>query len=231
MIDQVLIDTVWPGRAHPLGAAWDGHGVNFALFSAQATRVELCLFDRRGRERQRIELREQTDHVWHGYLPQARPGLVYGYRVHGPYQPHHGPRFNPNKLLIDPYAKDFVGRLRWNDALYGYAVGHKNGDLSFDRRDSAAYMPKCRVLETAFSWGDDRHPDVPWHEMVIYEMHLKGFRAGRGSALLHRRHRLRQHPQHRVSARAAAGDGLAALLGRGDAYRRLQLRPGLGAGA
>ena len=175
MVDEVAIDELWPGRPHPRGATWDGHGVNFALFSAQAERVELCLFDRRGHERQRIELREQTDHVWHGYLPQARPGLVYGYRVHGPYRPQHGLRFNAHKLLVDPYARDFAGRLRWNDALYGYVVGHKKADLSFDRRDSAAYMPKCRVIDSAFSWGDDRRPDVPAHEMVIYEMHVKGY--------------------------------------------------------
>ena len=175
MIELIPIDAVWPGRPHPRGATWDGHGVNFALFSEQAEAVELCLFDRRGRECQRIPLREQTDHVWHCYLPQARPGLVYGYRVHGPYRPQDGQRFNPHKLLIDPYARDFIGRLRWNDALYGYTVGHRKADLSFDRRDSAAYMPKCRVLEAAFSWGDDRRPDVPWHEMVIYEMHVKGY--------------------------------------------------------
>ena len=175
MIDTVPFDAVWPGRAHPLGATWDGRGVNFALFAAQAERIELCLFDRRGRERQRIDLREQTDHVWHAYLPQARPGLAYGYRAHGPYRPHEGLRFNPHKLLIDPYARDFVGRLRWNDALYGYAVGHRRADLSFDRRDSAAYVPKCRVLESAFSWGDDRRPCVPWPETVIYEMHVKGY--------------------------------------------------------
>jgi len=175
MIEPIPIDAVWPGRPHPRGATWDGHGVNFALFSAQAEAVELCLFDARGRECQRVPFREQSDHVWLAYLPQARPGLVYGYRVYGPYQPLHGLRFNPHKLLVDPYARDVVGRLRWNDALYGYTVGHRKADLSFDRRDSAAYMPKCRVLEAAFSWGDDRRPDVPWHEMVIYEMHVKGY--------------------------------------------------------
>ncbi len=138
--------------------------------------MELCLFDSNGRqERQRITVRERTDHIWHCYLPQARPGLAYGYRVHGPYQPEHGHRFNPNKLLLDPYAKDTIGQLRWSDALYGYTVGSKREDLSFDRRDSAAMMPKARVLETAFTWGDDRAPTIPWQDMVIYELHVRGF--------------------------------------------------------
>jgi glycogen operon protein len=175
MNDELPIDTIWPGSAHPLGATWDGHGVNFALFSAHAERVELCLFDARGRERQRVALPERTDQVWHGYLPQARPGLAYGYRVHGPYRPQDGLRFNPHKLLADPYAKDFASTLRWHDALYGYTVGSKRADLSYDRRDSAAYMPKCRVLESAFSWGDDRRPRIAWHDMVVYEMHVKGY--------------------------------------------------------
>jgi glycogen operon protein len=170
------ITAVWPGHHYPLGATWDGHGVNFALFSEHATGVELCIFDDNGRhERQRIRLRERTDHVWHGYLPQARPGMAYGYRVHGPYQPEEGHRFNPNKLLVDPYAKDLVGRLRWSDALFGYTVGSKRDDLSLDRRDSAAFMPKGRVLETAFTWGDDRRPRVPWQDTVIYELHVRGF--------------------------------------------------------
>jgi len=167
---------VGPGRAYPRGATWDGEGVNFAVFSEHADKVELCLFDARGRhETQRIPMRERTDHVWHCYLPQARPGQAYGYRMHGPYAPDKGHRFNPHKLLIDPCARDFIGTLRWHDALYGYTVGHAKGDLSFDRRDSAAYLPKCRVLEPAFTWGDDRRPQVPWHEMVIYELHVRGF--------------------------------------------------------
>jgi isoamylase len=169
------ITEVWPGRPYPRGATWDGEGVNFALFSENAEKVELCLFDLRGRhERQRINLRERTDHVWHCYLPQARPGLAYGYRVHGPYAPEQGHRFNPNKLLVDPYTRELVGPLRWHDALYGYTVGHSKADLSFDRRDSAAFVPKSCVHEPAFTWGDDRRPDVPWHEMVIYEMHVRG---------------------------------------------------------
>ena len=168
--------TVWPGSPSPRGATWDGEGVNFAIFSENATRVELCLFDPAGRrEVQRIEVRDQTDFIWHCYLPDARPGLLYGYRVHGPYDPARGHRFNPHKLLIEPYAKDIVGPLRWTDAHFGYRIGHRNADLSFDRRDNAAGMPKCRVVDAAFTWGDDRSPNIPWSEMVIYEMHVKGF--------------------------------------------------------
>src|SRR3954466_15612753 len=127
---------VTEGLPDPLGATWDGLGVNFALFSANATKVELCLFDSRGeRELERIVLPEYTDEVWHGYLPDARPGTVYGYGVHGPFEPSTGHRFNPNKLLLDPYGKAIVGRLRWNDALFGYKVGSARDDLSFDRRD------------------------------------------------------------------------------------------------
>ena len=168
--------TVWPGSPSPRGATWDGEGVNFAIFSENATRVELCLFDPAGRrEVQRIEVRDQTDFIWHCDLPDARPGLLYGYRVHGPYDPARGHRFNPHKLLIEPYAKDIVGPLRWTDAHFGYRIGHRNADLSFDRRDNAAGMPKCRVVDAAFTWGDDRSPNIPWSEMVIYEMHVKGF--------------------------------------------------------
>ena len=170
------IHVVWPGTAYPRGATWDGEGVNFALFSQHAEKVELCIFDDSGRhELQRIVMRERTDDVWHCYLPEARPGIAYGYRVHGPYKPEEGHRFNPNKLLIDPYAKDLVGRLRWGDALYGYTIGSKREDLSFDRRDSAALIPKGRVLETAFTWGDDRRPNIARQDMVIYEMHVRGF--------------------------------------------------------
>jgi isoamylase len=176
MAARPAIDAVWRGRPYPRGATWDGMGVNFALFSESAERVELCLFDPGGRhEVQRIALREQTDQVWHGYLPQARPGLLYGYRVHGPYRPQQGQRFNGHKLLLDPHARNIVGSLRWHDAVFGYRVGHADADLSFDRRDSAAWMPRCKVVESAFSWGDDRPPEVPWHDMVIYEAHVRGF--------------------------------------------------------
>lgn len=170
------ITAIWPGCAYPPGATWDGEGVNFAVFSENAEKVELCIFDDNGRfERQRIIMRERTDYIWHCYLPEARPSMAYGYRVHGPYQPENGHRFNPHKLVIDPYARDLIGTLRWSDALYGYSVGHRKEDLSFDRRDSAAFMPKCRVMEPAFTWGEDRRPEVPWQDMVIYELHVRGF--------------------------------------------------------
>jgi glycogen operon protein len=166
---------VWPGKPYPLGATWDGEGVNFALFSEHAEKVELCVFDPSGRrETQCIRLREQTDQVWHCYLPEARPGLVYGYRVYGPYDPAKGMRYNPHKLLLDPYAKQ-VQHLSWNDAHFGYRIGHKNADLSFDRRDSAAGMMKGVVIESAFTWESDRPPKIPWHKSVIYEVHVKGF--------------------------------------------------------
>src|SRR5271156_570046 len=130
---------VWPGQPQPLGATWDGKGVNFALFSAHAEKIELCLFDERGRrELHRLALPGHTDQVWHGYLPDARPGLRYGYRVYGPYEPQNGHRFNANKLLIDPYAKALAGTLKWSDADFGYRTGTPRGDLSFDRRDNAA---------------------------------------------------------------------------------------------
>jgi len=164
------------GLPYPLGATWDGLGVNFALFSANATRVELCLFDETGQEEvERVVLPEYTDEVWHGYLPDARPGQLYGYRVHGPYDPEAGHRFNPNKLLIDPYAKQLVGELIWDDALYGYTIGHEDDDLSFDERDSAPFMPRCRVIDPAFTWGRSSEIRVPWSDTVIYETHVRGY--------------------------------------------------------
>jgi len=167
---------VWPGRPYPLGATWDGEGVNFALYSEHAEKVELCLFDVSGkRESLRVALPEQTDMVWHGYLPEARPGQLYGYRVHGPYAPEQGHRFNPHKLLLDPYGKQIQGALNWTDSHFGYRIGHKQEDLSFDRRDNAANMPKNRVIDSAFTWGTDAPPRIPWHETLIYELHVKGF--------------------------------------------------------
>ena len=164
------------GLPFPLGATWDGLGVNFALFSAHATKVELCLFDATGREElERIELPEYTDEVWHGYLPDARPGQLYGYRVHGPYEPEAGHRFNPHKLLLDPYAKQLVGELTWDAALFGYTIGHADGDLSFDTRDSAPFMPRCRVIDPAFTWGRSRDIQLPWDRTVIYETHVRGY--------------------------------------------------------
>jgi len=173
---DIPISAIWPGAPYPIGAVWDGEGINFALFSEHAEKVELCLFDRLGRrETQRIALPERSGQMWHCYLPEARPGLLYGYRVHGPYEPARGHRFNPHKLLLDPYARDIVGSLRWSDAHFGYRVGGRHGDLGMDRRDDAAGMPRCRVVDPAFTWGDDRPPRTPWHETVIYELHVKGF--------------------------------------------------------
>jgi glycogen operon protein len=168
---------VWPGNSYPLGATWDGAGVNFALFSEHATKIELCLFEssEAPNEAFRITLPEQTDLVWHGYLPDVRPGQFYGYRVHGPYEPKSGHRFNPNKVLLDPYAKAIGRDVRWSDDLFGYGIGDKAEDLSFDNRDSAANAPLAAVIDPAFTWGDDRPPRIPWHKTIIYEMHVKGF--------------------------------------------------------
>jgi isoamylase len=167
---------VLPGRPYPLGATWNGSGVNFALFSEHAEKVELCIFDPRGRrEVRRIGLPEYTDSVWHCYLPDARPGMLYGYRVYGPYDPANGHRFNHHKLLLDPYAAMIAGALQWSDAHFGYRIGSTRADLSFDRRDDAAGMPKCVVVDTAFTWGNDRLLHTRWHELVVYELHVRGF--------------------------------------------------------
>ena len=167
---------VWPGHPTTLGATWDGEGTNFALFSEHGTAVELCLFDRAdtGVEAARIPLPECSDGVWHAYLPDVRPGQCYGYRVHGPYAPAEGHRFNPSKLLLDPYARAISGTVQWSDALYGYTIGHPDGDLTRDDRDSAAGMPKSIVVEPAFTWGDDEAPQIPWNRTVIYECHVRG---------------------------------------------------------
>ena len=163
------------GKPFPMGAHWDGFGVNFAVFSAHATRMELCLFNPAGRhETARLELPECTDEVFHGYLPHAKPGLIYGYRAHGPYQPEAGHRFNPNKLLLDPYAKKLQGQVHWADALFGYRIGSARGDLSLDRRDSAAAMPKAVVMNDIFQWGADSPPNTLWEDTVIYEAHVRG---------------------------------------------------------
>ena len=167
---------LWPGMPNPLGPTWDGLGTNFALFSAHAEKVELCLFDDAGeKETARVVLPEYTHEVWHGYLPDVRPGQLYGYRVYGPYEPESGHRFNPNKLLIDPYAKALAGAIRWDDALFGYRVGDEKADLSYDERDSAPFMPKCQVIDPAFTWGRDRPAARLWHETIVYEMHVRGY--------------------------------------------------------
>ena len=163
------------GNPFPLGATWDGLGVNFALFSAHATKVELCLFDSKGeQEIERIELPEYTDEIWHGYLTDAHPGMIYGYRVYGPYEPEAGHRFNPNKLLIDPYAKQLVGELVFDEALFGYTIGHPDADLSFDERDSAPFVPKAKVIDPAFTWGERTWERIPWDKTIVYETHIKG---------------------------------------------------------
>lgn len=166
-----------PGDGQQLGANFDGKGVNFALFSAHAERVELCLFDPCGKtEIARLELPEYTHEIWHGYVPGLQPGALYGYRVYGPYDPENGHRFNPHKLLIDPYARELEGDIEWNDAHFGYEMGHEEKDLSFDTRDSAAFTPKCKVVDPdAFDWQGENRPDVPWPHAVIYETHVKGF--------------------------------------------------------
>src|SRR3569623_982578 len=167
---------VWPGRPYPLGATWDGAGVNFAIFSEHATKVELCLFDSADatEESYRITLPECTDMVWHGYFPDIEPGQLYGFRVHGPYDPKNGHRFNPNKGVLDPYAKAIGRDLRWDDSLFGYKVAPGSDDLTFDPRDDAAYCPLAAVIDTAFTWGDDRPPRTPWHKTFIYEAHVRG---------------------------------------------------------
>jgi len=162
------------GRPWPLGATWDGHGVNFALYSGVAEQVQLCLFDRDGgQERRRLDLAHRGN-VWYGYVPGGAPGDLYGYRVHGPYRPEQGLRCNPHKLLIDPYARAIVGALRWSDAHYGYVRGAEDADLSFSTQDNAADMPRCQVIDERFDWGDDAPPQVPWRDTVFYEAHVKG---------------------------------------------------------
>jgi glycogen operon protein len=173
----VAPSAVWRGRPYPLGATWDGAGVNFALFSENATGVELCLFDHTDQknESRRVQLVERTDQVWHGYLPEIRPGQLYGYRVAGAYDPNAGHRFNPAKLLIDPYAKALSGTVKWSDRMFGYTIGHPDADLAPDGRDNAADIPKAVVIEQAFTWGEDRLLKTPWEKTVIYEVHVKGF--------------------------------------------------------
>jgi isoamylase len=167
----------YPGSPYPLGATWNGEGVNFALFADNATGVDLCLFDSPDNktEKTRIKIKERSHDVWHIFLPDARPGQLYGFRVHGPYKPEEGHRYNPNKLLIDPYAKAIAGTIHWNDALFGYEMGHPDEDLSFSSLDSAPFIPKCVVINSEFDWAGDKSPDIPYHKSVIYETHVKGF--------------------------------------------------------
>lgn len=170
---------ILPGKPYPLGATWDGLGVNFAIFSENASKVELCLFDgpESRHESKRIELTEYNNQIFHIYLKDIRPGQVYGYRVYGPYDPEKGLRFNGNKILLDPYAKSIVRTETWDDSLFGYEVGHEDDDLSFDGRDSAPYAPLSAVVDQSFTWGNDTPPNTPWHETIIYEAHVKGMTA------------------------------------------------------
>ncbi|MEC4893442.1 MAG: glycogen debranching protein GlgX [Oscillatoria sp. PMC 1051.18] len=165
---------VWPGKAYPLGASWDGQGTNFALFSENATGVELCLFDQKNRET-RIELTEVSNFVWHCYLPGIGPGQRYGYRVHGPYDPLQGHRFNPNKLLIDPYAKAIAGEIGYGEEIFGYAWDDEDQDLAFSELDDAHLIPKSVVVDESFDWEGDKLLRIPFHESIIYETHVKGF--------------------------------------------------------
>jgi glycogen operon protein len=165
------------GTSMAHGALWDGKGTNFTLFSAHATKVEVCLFDSAGlRERERLVLPEYTDEIWHGYVPDVGPSDVYGFRVHGPYEPQAGHRFNPNKLLLDPYARAHIGELKWDPACFGYTIGAEDDDLTYDERDSAPFMPKCVVVDPNFDWqGQPRSRGVAWDQTIIYEAHVRGF--------------------------------------------------------
>jgi len=194
-----------PGTPYPLGATWDGSGVNFAIFSQRATKVELCLFDspESRHESLRLPLTEQTDLVWHAYLPGILPGQLYGFRVHGPYDPAQGYRFNPNKVVLEPYTKAIGRTITWADEMHGYRVGAPDADLSFDDRDNAAFCTLSAVIDPAFTWGDDRSPRTPWHETVIYELHVRGF--------------TKRHPAVPESMR-----GTYAALGTDEVLRHLQ---------
>jgi isoamylase len=178
---------VWPGHPFPLGATWDGEGTNFSLFSEHAERVELCLFD--GDRETRVELDDVTAHNWHCYLPGIGPGQRYGYRVHGPYEPASGHRFNPSKLLIDPYGKAIEGTVEWDRAnvLPYVPSSAQDADLELDDEDDAEAIPKCVVTDNSFDWEDDRPPQTAWNDTVIYEVHVKGF--------------TRRHPEIRADLR------------------------------
>lgn len=167
---------VFPGDPFPLGATWDGKGVNFALYAEQATEVELCLFAHVDDdvEQTQVKMLERTHQIWHVYIPDLKPGQLYGFRVHGPYEPKEGLRFNPNKLLLDPYAKAINGTFKWSDELFGYVVGHEDEDLSFSETDSAPFVPKAVVIDSSYDWEGDKAPKVAYHNTIIYEAHVKG---------------------------------------------------------
>jgi isoamylase len=167
----------YPGSPYPLGATWDGNGVNFALYTEKATGVELCLFNSPNDEKEvlKVKMAERSHQVWHIYIPDLKPGQLYGFRVHGAYEPKNGERFNANKLLLDPYAKAIAGKIEWSDSLFGYEVGNEEEDLSLSEQDSAPFLPKCVVIDPSFDWGDDKAPRIPYHKSIIYETHVRGF--------------------------------------------------------
>ena len=169
--------TIYPGQPYPLGATWDGEGVNFALYSENATAVEICLFDNEddGEESIRAFLPEHSHQVWHGYIPGIKPSQLYGFRVHGPYEPENGHRYNPHKLLIDPYAKAISGVINWHHSLFGYDFNAENTDLSFSDSNGAAYIPKAVVIDPSYDWEGDKLPRTSYHNSIIYELHVKGF--------------------------------------------------------
>lgn len=168
--------SIWTGEPYPLGASWDGEGVNFAVFSEHAQRIDLCLFDETGTvELAQIPLPSKSDHVWYGYIKGLAPGALYGFRVHGPYEPWHGHRFNHHKLLLDPYAKALSGDFLWDDAHFGYTIGHPDADLSYDTRDNASFLPKCLVVDSSFDWEGDEALRIPWADTIIYEVNVRGF--------------------------------------------------------
>lgn len=171
------MNRIYPGNPYPLGATWDGFGVNFAIYADNATSVELCLFDgeRDEEETLKITLEERTHQIWHVYIPGLQPGQLYGYRVHGPYMPTDGHRYNPNKLLIDPYAKAISGVIKWHDALFGYEIGHHEADLSYSELDSAPFIPKSIVIDSTYDWESDKPPKTNYHQSIIYETHVRGF--------------------------------------------------------
>ncbi|MGI4020911.1 MAG: glycogen debranching protein GlgX [Janthinobacterium lividum] len=166
--------TEFPGNPYPLGATWDGKGVNFALFANNATGVELCLFDNNNNET-KIQIKERTHHIWHVYLPNILHGQLYGYRVYGPYDPKNGHRYNPNKVLIDPYAKSIAGPVKWHESVFGYHINSPDKDLSYNDADSSSHIPKSVVINPNYDWEDDKAPDIPYHKTIIYETHVKGF--------------------------------------------------------
>lgn len=171
-----MLDKYYQGKPYPLGATWDGQGVNFAIYAENAEDVELCLFDSitEDKESIKIKLKEKSHSVWHVYIPDMQPGQLYGYRINGPYNPKEGHRFNANKLLLDPYAKAITGSIQWHDAVFGYEIGHPDEDLSFSHIDSAPYVPKSVVVDDAFDWEGDQPPAIPYHQTILYEAHVKG---------------------------------------------------------